>query len=119
MACFKSFLSISVAFWGVFLTHSVVVNATNPKREMNNTTVIVLGKNVVDGVCTLTQEMLNKPNSIYVIKIDYVLSSDIFVPNNSSLLFEGGSISGKHIITFQNTFLDGAVEFKILDLKEP
>lgn len=112
MACFTSFLSISVAFWGVFLTHSVVVNATNPKSEMNNTTVIVLGKNVVDGVCTLTQEMLNKPNSIYVIKNDYVLSSDIFVPNNSSFLFEGGSISGKHIITFQNTFLDGAVEFK-------
>ena len=54
---------------------------------------VILRNNIVDGVNTLTQSMISQSNTIYVIQYDFVLGSDITVPANCVLEFEGGSIS--------------------------
>jgi len=36
--------------------------------------------------------MLSQANTTYVIRYDFVLNSDISLPKNSTLLFDGGSI---------------------------
>lgn len=56
-------------------------------------------------VCLLTQDMFKKgpagsrvpnENTIFVIRYDYVLDSDITIPANCVLDFQGGSISGNY-----------------------
>ena len=64
---------------------------------------IYLRKNMVDGVNTLTQEMINTANTIYVIQYDFTLGEDITVPEGCILEFEGGSISGNKTVTGDNT----------------
>lgn len=54
---------------------------------------VVLRKNLVEGVNTLTQSMINKSNTIYVIQYDFTLGENITVPDNCVLEFNGGSIS--------------------------
>lgn len=54
---------------------------------------VVLRKNLVEGINTLTQSMINKSNTIYVIQYDFTLGEDITVPANCILEFDGGSIS--------------------------
>ena len=63
----------------------------------------ILRKNMVNGVNTLTQSMINDENTIYIIQYDFVLGDDITVPANCVLEFDGGSISGNYIITGQHT----------------
>lgn len=63
----------------------------------------VLQKNVVNGVNTLTPAMISEANTKYIIKYDYTLSDNITIPENCVLEFDGGSISGEHTITGQNT----------------
>ena len=69
---------------------------------------VVLRKNLIDGVNTLTQSMINKNNTIYVIQYDFTLDEDITIPENCVLEFDGGSISAgsgenKDTITGNNT----------------
>lgn len=64
---------------------------------------VVLGKNIVNGVNILTQDMISQSNSIYIIQYDYVANTNITVPANCVLQFEGGSIGGKCILTGTNT----------------
>lgn len=53
-----------------------------------------LRKNVVAGVNVLTQSMINKPNTIYIIQHDYDLKGEtITIPENCWLKFDGGHIS--------------------------
>lgn len=55
---------------------------------------VYLRKNIVNGKNVLTQEMINKPNTIYIIQYDYDLDNkEINIPNNCTLQFEGGSFS--------------------------
>ena len=54
---------------------------------------VYLRKNIVNGVNTLTQKMINKANTIYHIQYDYALGEDITVPANCVLEFDGGSLS--------------------------
>ncbi len=54
---------------------------------------IILKKNLVNGVNTLTQEMMYAQNTKYVIKYDYVLGEDVTVPKNCILEFDGGNIA--------------------------
>lgn len=67
----------------------------------------ILRKNIVNGVNTLTQSMINQANTVYVIQYDFTLGEDITVPANCVLEFDGGSISGngtgKDIITGTDT----------------
>lgn len=60
---------------------------------------VVLKKNMVSGVNTLTQAMISATNTIYVIQYDFVLGEDIIVPENCVLEFEGGSFDGSHVVT--------------------
>jgi hypothetical protein len=66
----------------------------------------VLQKNMVSGVNTLTQSMMSSTNTIYIIRYDFTLGSDITVPANCILEFDGGSISASgnnDTITGNNT----------------
>ena len=55
---------------------------------------VYLRQNKVQGVNTLTQDMINKPNTIYHIQYEYTLQDQIInLPINSVLLFNGGSIN--------------------------
>ena len=68
---------------------------------------VVLRKNLVNEVNTLTQSMINKSNTIYVIQYDFTLGEDITIPANCVLEFDGGSISGTATLTFNDTQLTG------------
>lgn len=57
---------------------------------------------------------LTKDNTIYVIQHDYTLDSDITIPANCVLQFDGGSISGEHTITGNNTGIQAGL-VKIFD----
>lgn len=62
---------------------------------------VYLRKHYVNGVNTLTQHMMRKPNTIYIIQYDYCLAGQtIEVPENCVLQFEGGS--------FRNGTLQGS-----------
>lgn len=53
----------------------------------------ILRKHYIDGVNTLTQHMINKSNTIYVIRYDYCLQGQtIEIPENCVLDFDGGSL---------------------------
>lgn len=82
----------------------VTALTTNPNVPAQYKTII-LKKNLVNGVNTLTQEMMSATNTKYVIKYDYVLGEDITVPNNCILEFDGGSISGSYHINFNNSVI--------------
>jgi len=69
---------------------------------------IILKKNLVNGVNTLTQEMMSAQNTKYVIKYDYVLSENITVPANCILDFDGGSLKNGTLIGNQ-TRIDAEV----------
>ena len=70
----------------------VTALTTNPNVPVTYKTII-LKKNLVNGVNTLTQEMMSTANTKYVIKYNYVLGDDITIPAGCILEFDGGSIS--------------------------
>ena len=72
---------------------------------------VVLRKNLVNGVNTLVQTMINKSNTIYVIQYDFTLGENITIPANCVLEFDGGSIYGEHILTLQETLINGNAKF--------
>lgn len=86
----------------------VTALTTNPNVPVTYKTII-LKKNLVNGVNTLTQEMMSVQNIKYVIKYDYVLGEDITIPENCVLEFDGGSISGAHTITGANTCIQAGL----------
>lgn len=59
---------------------------------------IILKKHLVNGVNTLTQEMMSATNTKYIVKYDYTLGEDITVPENCVLEFDGGSLS-RHVLS--------------------
>lgn len=54
-------------------------------------------------------EQLTQENTIYVIRYDFELDENITIPANCVLQFEGGSISGEHTITGQNTGIEAGL----------
>lgn len=60
----------------------------------------------------LTQAMLSKENTIYIIQYDYNLNQQsITIPNNSVLVFEGGSISDGTIVGVNTTIISNSKVF--------
>lgn len=60
---------------------------------------VYLRKHYVNGVNTLTQHMMRKPNTIYIIQYDYCLAGQtIEVPENCVLDFQGGSLRNGTIV---------------------
>ena len=70
----------------------VTALTTNPNVPSQYKTII-LKKNFLNGVNTLTQEMMSATNIKYVIKYDYTLGENITIPENCILEFDGGSIA--------------------------
>ena len=70
----------------------VTALTTNPNVPVTYKTVI-LKKNFVNGVNTLTQDMMSIVNTKYMIKYNYTLGEDITIPENCILEFDGGSIA--------------------------
>lgn len=84
---------------------------TNPYGGMGK---VILRKNMVYGVNTLTQDMFCKTendrlvpntNTIYVIRYDYILGENITIPENCVLEFDGGSINGEYILFGNKTIV--------------
>ena len=65
---------------------------TNPNVPVTYKTII-LKKNLVNGINTLTQEMLSTTNTKYIIKYNYTLGENITIPENCILKFDGGNIA--------------------------
>lgn len=84
----------------------VTALTTNPNVPVTYKTII-LKKNLVNGVNTLTQEMMSTTNTKYVVKYDYVLDDDIIIPANCILEFYGGSLSNGNIILSDNNRIEG------------
>lgn len=54
----------------------------------------ILRRNIIDGKNILTQEMINQPYTIYVVRYDFDLDgAQITIPKNCILKFDGGSLS--------------------------
>lgn len=70
---------------------------------------IYLRKNVVNGVNILSQDMMLKENTRYIIQYDYDLKNEeVEVPVGCVLVFDGGSLSNGSI-RFNGTLLLGAI----------
>lgn len=86
----------------------IAVNASNQltlaDKEYNPTAYSGMGrkklrKNMINGVNTLTQNMLNKQNTIYVIQYDFDLQGEtLTIPEGCTLDFQGGSFSNGSVI---------------------
>lgn len=68
---------------------------------------VYLRKHYVNGVNTLTQHMMRKPNTIYIIQYDYCLAGQtIEVPENCVLDFQGGSLRNGIIVANKTMFIN-------------
>lgn len=86
---------------------------------------IYLRKNIFNNQNILTQDMFYKDgenntripntNTIFVIQYDYTLTSNITIPENCVLWFQGGSLSGAYTLTGQNTCIISSLK-KIFDV---
>ena len=70
---------------------------------------VVLGNNMMNGVNTLTQSMINTPNTIYTIQDDFILGTNIKIPANCLLRFEGGRISGSYTLEGTETYIESGI----------
>lgn len=89
----------------------VTALTTNPNIPVTYKTII-LKKNLVNGVNTLTQEMVSNKNTKYVIKYNYVLSENIIIPTGCILDFDGGNIAN----SIENSYTLTGTETKIVNL---
>lgn len=76
-----------------------LANKTYDKQSFSGLGRVYLRKNIVGNKNVLTQAMINKANTIYVIQYDYDLKeASINIPENCVLQFDGGSLSNGTII---------------------
>ena len=116
---------VASAFQESMTEYEVSVDAsliTLTKKSGGSVTQSVFSASTTGVVCTvtdstkrelrniLTQDMINQPNTIYVIRYDFDLGEDITVPANCVLDFEGGSISNvfgnNYTLTGDNTIIN-------------
>lgn len=70
-----------------------LANKTYDKQSFSGLGRVYLRKNIVGDKNVLTQAMINKANTIYVIQYDYDLKeASINIPENCVLQFDGGSL---------------------------
>lgn len=71
-----------------------LANKTYDKQSFSGLGRVYLRKNILGDKNVLTQAMINKANTIYVIQYDYDLKeASINIPENCVLQFDGGSLS--------------------------
>lgn len=90
-----------------FVSQEKIIHETMSTLFFGAKDKIIIKRNVVNGVNLLKQDMFPKANTIYVIQNDFVLASNITIPQNSVLLFDGGIISGKYTVDFNGARLLG------------
>lgn len=79
-----------------------LANKTYDKQSFSGLGRVYLRKNIVGDKNVLTQAMINKANTIYVIQYDYDLKeASINIPENCVLQFDGGSLSNGNITFFK------------------
>ena len=83
-------------------------------NQNNSIRKVVLPRNVVKGVNTLSQAMVNQANTIYVIQQDFVLGESITLPEDCELYFDGGSLRGGNIVG-KNTRFNYTVGYNIFN----
>ncbi len=66
--------------------------------------------NKAGGENILTQSMINTPKTVYIVRDDFVLDSDLTLPENCSFIFKGGSLD------FNGHKIYGNLENKVLQL---
>lgn len=76
-----------------------LANKTYDKQSFSGLGRVYLRNNIVGDNNVLTQAMINKANTIYVIQYDYDLKeASINIPENCVLQFDGGSLSNGTIV---------------------
>lgn len=74
-------------------------DSDNSENTFTENKVVYLTPNFVNGKNVLTQNMLSKANTCYVIRYDYdLLNSEVIIPKGCTLDFQGGSIRNGTII---------------------
>lgn len=90
-----------------------LANKTYDKQSFSGLGRVYLRKNIVGDKNVLTQAMINKANTIYVIQYDYDLNNEsIYIPEGCILDFEGGSLNGGVIYstkTDYSNYPDGVI----------
>lgn len=91
-------------------------NTSNPKEyEQEGMDYIVLEKNIKEiningetrALNILTQEMVSKSNTVYVIRYGYYLKEEITIPKSCVLEFDGGYLKNGSV-KFQDTYIQSA-----------
>lgn len=83
-----------------------LANKTYDKQSFSGLGRVYLRKNIVGDKNVLTQAMINKANTIYVIQYDYDLKeASINIPENCVLQFDGGSLSNGTIVGNKTSIL--------------
>lgn len=83
-----------------------LANKTYDKQSFSGLGRVYLRKNIVGDKNVLTQAMINKANTIYVIQYDYDLKeANINIPENCVLQFDGGSLSNGTIVGNKTSIL--------------
>lgn len=94
------------------------ISALPASSAISHTGRISLNENIqtISGVKKniLTQTMLSQPNTVYIIQYDYTLATNLTIPANCSLRFEGGSINGNklHKLNLNSCYIDGDAKFR-------
>ena len=89
----------------------VTALTTNPNVPVTYKTIIIK-KNLVNGVNTLTQEIINQTNTKYITKYNYTLCENITIPENCILEFDGGSIAN----SIENSYSLTGTTTKVVNL---
>lgn len=91
-----------------------LANKTYDKQSFSGLGRVYLRKNIVGDKNVLTQAMINKANTIYVIQYDYDLKeASINIPENCVLQFDGGSLSNGTIVGNNTKIKDDFVKNNI------
>lgn len=86
------------------VNENVHKESDNSENIFNDNKIVYLTPKILKGKNTLTQDMLSRPNTHYIIQHDYDLNdSEIIIPENCLLDFQGGS------------FINGIIKGKVLN----
>lgn len=116
--------SLQMGYVADFLSYSsIVVNETTvipmsysarkdvvTKHKCQRRKTIIVDKSVHNGVCVLSQDMINRNNTIYVLRYDFFLEDNITIPKGCELIFDGGSINGPYTLIGNDTKIQAPVK---------
>lgn len=106
--CVTAFLTLGSPGWSMYYDVVELGDEKVVSLARNTQTIKGVKKNV------LTQEMISQANSVYIVRYDFYLTDNVTIPANSTLRFEGGSISGNisHKLILNGCYIDGDAKFQ-------